>query len=86
MNDQLNSVKSELSRLKKRREDLWRTNLKLKQKTGIVNSGPLKEDYALRNVEITNIEKRIDAMREYHQALNKIVSRANQIQRSKMIN
>jgi hypothetical protein len=72
-------VKTTLSKLKKDKEKELRENLKLKQKTGIVNSGPLKEDYAQRNSEIYTIERKIDSMREYHSALNKIVERANQI-------
>jgi hypothetical protein len=48
----LNNEKTELSRLKKNREGLWKENQKLKQKTGIVNKKSLKTDFDKRDEEI----------------------------------
>lgn len=59
LNEILNNEKTELSRLKKSRESLWKENQKLKQKTGIVNKKSLKTDYDKRDDDIRDQSERI---------------------------
>jgi hypothetical protein len=82
----LNNEKTELSRLKKNRESLWKENQKLRQKTGIVNKKSLKTDYDKRDEDIKSQSQRIISLQEYHSQLTKIIERANQIQMAKMTN
>ena len=86
LNEILNNEKTELSRLKKNRESLWKENQKLKQKTGIVNKKSLKTDYDKRDDDIRDQSDRIKQLQEYHQRLTKIIERANIIQMSRMTN
>ena len=86
LSEYLNTEKNDLSKLKKKREKLWKTNQKLKQQTGIVNKKSLKADFDLREHEIRLQEDRILAMKEFHQQLTKVIERANQVQMSKMTN
>lgn len=86
LNDLLNDEKTDLSKLKKNRESLWKENQKLKQKTGIVNKKSLKTDYDKRDDEIKDLSDRIVALQQYHAKLTKIIERANQIQQSRMTN
>jgi len=62
LNDLLNDEKTDLSKLKKNRESLWKENQKLKQKTGIVNKKSLKTDYDKRDDEIKDLSDRIVAL------------------------
>lgn len=84
LNDDLNNEKTELSRLKKQRESLWKENQRLKQQTGIVNKKELKTDYDQRDEEIKGISEKIMGLQEYHGRLTKVIERANQIQMSNM--
>ena len=86
LNEILNNEKTELSKLKKNRESLWKENQKLKQKTGIVNKKSLKTDYDKRDDDIRDQSDRIKQLQEYHQRLTKIIERANIIQMSRMTN
>ena len=55
----LTADKHEQTRLKVHRENLLRTNLKLKQQTGIVNNKELKDDFDVRAQLITDLEEQI---------------------------
>mmetsp|Transcript_1740 Transcript_1740/g.1667 ORF Transcript_1740/g.1667 Transcript_1740/m.1667 type:complete len:84 (+) Transcript_1740:142-393(+) len=82
----LNGEKTDLSKHKKKREQLQKENQKMKQKTGIVNNKSLKTDFEKREIEKTMLEENIISLKDYHAQLTQLIERANQVQMSKMTN
>lgn len=73
LRETLTNDKSEQSRLKKQKERLQKTNMKLKQQTGIVNKKELQEDFNLRDKKISALEQEIDMLKNKHLMLEQII-------------
>lgn len=65
----LNSIKEKLNKEKETRESFRKQSQKLRQQTGIENDDSLKADYNNRKIEIEEIMKEIELLKDHHQKL-----------------
>lgn len=86
LNEQVKNEKNDQSKLKKNRDKLQRTNQKLKQQTGIVNSKELGVDFQRRKEEIIGLQEKIVKLEAKHKQLQDIIEQATEIQMKKMNN
>lgn len=65
----LNGEKEKLNKVKEEREKYRKQSQRLRQQTGIENDDSLKADYSNRKVEIDEIKKKINLLKDHHQRL-----------------
>jgi len=72
-----NKYRTQLTDIKKRKDDLRKHNATLRQETGIVNSKNLKQDFDSMQIRIVELQEMFGQMKEKHTALVKFINDAN---------
>merc|ERR1712098_101805 len=75
--EECNKYRTQLTDIKKRKDDLRKHNATLRQETGIVNSKNLKQDFDSMQVRIVDLQEKFGEMKEKHTALVKFINDAN---------